>query len=74
VGFSEGELATQMPAVSAFFRGVKGWPSADLAKLLGLVHAELHARAEHHREGGGIEEAIAKRPRKKLPRDKGENA
>ena len=63
-----------MPAVSSFFKGVKGWPSADLAKLLGLVHGELHARAEHHRKGGGVEEAIAKRPKKKLPRDKGAHA
>ena len=63
-----------MPAVVSLFNGVKGWPSADLAKLLGLVHGELHARAEHHRKGGGVEEAIAKRPKKKLPRDKGQDA
>jgi hypothetical protein len=63
-----------MPAVSAFFRGVKGWPTADLAKLLGLVRGEIHARAEHHRQGGGIEAAIAKRPRKKLSRDPKQDA
>jgi hypothetical protein len=58
-----------MPAVSSFFKGVQGWPSADLAKLLGLVHEELHARAEHHRKGGGVEAEIKKRPAKKLPRN-----
>lgn len=43
------------------------WPTADLAELLGLVHAEIHSRAEHERE------RKAKR-KKQLPRDKGENA
>jgi len=61
-----------MPAVVSLFQGVKGWPSADLAKLLGLVHGELHARAEHHRKGGGVEAELKRR--KKLPRDKGKDA
>jgi hypothetical protein len=52
-----------MPAVHSFFRGVRGWPTADLAKLLALVHDEIHERAEHHRKGGGVEAEIAKRPK-----------
>jgi hypothetical protein len=54
-----------MPAVVSLFNGVKGWPSADLAKLLGLVHEELHNRAEHHAKGGGIEAELAKRSKSK---------
>lgn len=50
-----------MPAVVSLFNGVKGWPTADLAKLLALVHGEIHDRAEHHRKGGGIEAEVAKR-------------
>jgi hypothetical protein len=50
-----------VPAVHSFFRGVQGWPTADLAKLLALVHSEIHTRAEHHRKGGGIEAEVAKR-------------
>lgn len=42
------------------------WPSTDLAELLGLIHTELHARAEHARE--------RKASRKKLPRDAKQNA
>jgi len=54
-----------MPAVVSLFNGVKGWPSADLAKLLGLVHAELHSRAEHHKAGGGIDAELAARKQAK---------
>jgi hypothetical protein len=50
-----------MPAVNSFFRGVQGWPTADLAKLLALVHGEIHDRAEHHRKGGGIQAEVAQR-------------
>jgi hypothetical protein len=56
-----------VPAVHSLFQGVKGWPTADLAKLLALVHGEIHTRAEHHRKGGGVEAEIKKRPAKKLP-------
>ena len=50
-----------MPAVVSLFNGVKGWPTADLSKLLGLLHEEIHDRAEHHRKGGGVEAELAKR-------------
>ena len=50
-----------MPAVVSLFNGVKGWPTADLAKLLALVHGEIHTRAEHHAKGGGVEAEIQKR-------------
>jgi hypothetical protein len=50
-----------VPAVHSLFNGVKGWPTADLAKLLALVHGEIHARADHHKQGGGIEAEVAKR-------------
>lgn len=49
-----------------FAAAIARWPSTDLAELLGLIHRELHTRAEHERE--------RKAARKKLPRDKGENA
>jgi hypothetical protein len=55
-------------------QAIKRWPTADLAELFLLVKVQLDKRADHHAEGGGIEEAIARRPRKKLPRDKGQNA
>jgi len=54
-----------MPAVVSLFNGVKGWPTADLAKLLALVHDEIHARAEHHAKGGGIEAELTKRSKSK---------
>ena len=40
---------------------IKRWPCTDLGELLGLIAAELHARAEHHAQGGGIEAELAAR-------------
>ena len=60
--------------VQSFIRGLSRWPTADLAQLLLAIKGILDARAEHHGKGGGVEAAIARRPRKKLPRDKGQNA
>jgi hypothetical protein len=60
------ELDTKVPAVHSFFRGVQGWPTADLAKLLALVHGEIHTRAEHHKAGGGVEAELAARKQGKL--------
>jgi hypothetical protein len=60
--------------VQSFIRGLSRWPTADLATLLLAIKTILDARAEHHGKGGGVEAAIARRPRKKLPRDKGQNA
>jgi hypothetical protein len=60
--------------VQSFIRGLSRWPTADLAQLLLAIKGILDQRAEHHGKGGGVEAAIAKRPRKKLPRDKVENA
>jgi len=57
----QSELDSKVPAVHSFFRGVQGWPTADLAKLLALVHDEIHSRAEHHKAGGGVEAELAKR-------------
>jgi hypothetical protein len=71
VDFSAGENATM---VQSFIRGLSRWPTADLATLLLAIKGILDARAEHHGKGGGVEAAIARRPRKKLPRDKVENA
>jgi len=53
---------------------IRKWPTGDLAELLILVKTQLDKRADHHAQGGGIEEAIARRPRKKLPRDAKQNA
>jgi hypothetical protein len=29
---------------------IRKWPSTDLAELLGLIHTEIHSRAEHQRD------------------------
>jgi hypothetical protein len=60
--------------VQSFIRGLSRWPTADLAQLLLAIKGILDARAEHHGKGGGVEAAIAKRPRKKLPRNARQNA
>jgi hypothetical protein len=44
-------------------KAIASWPTSDLAELLLLVKVQLDKRAAHHAKGGGIEEAIAKRPR-----------
>ena len=44
-------------------KAIASWPTSDLAELLLLVKVQLDKRAAHHKQGGGIEEAIAKRPR-----------
>jgi hypothetical protein len=48
---------------------IRKWPTADLAELFLLVRCQLEKRADHHAKGGGIEAEVARRPRKKLPRD-----
>lgn len=50
-------------------QAIKRWPTADLAELFLLVKVQLDKRAAHHAKGGGIEAEVAKRARKKLPRD-----
>jgi hypothetical protein len=60
--------------VQSFIRGLSRWPTADLAQLLLAIKGILDQRAEHHGQGGGVEAEVARRPRKKLPRNKGENA
>jgi ADP-heptose:LPS heptosyltransferase len=55
-------------------QAIKRWPTADLAELLLLVKVQLDKRAAHHAKGGGIEAEVAKRARKKLPRDAKQNA
>jgi hypothetical protein len=72
VDFSAGELALMVPKTLA--QAIKRWPTADLAELLLLVKCQLDKRAEHHSEGGGVEAEVARRPRKKLLRDKDQNA
>jgi hypothetical protein len=44
-------------------KAIASWPTSDLAELLLLVKVQLDKRAAHHAKGGGIEEAIAKRPK-----------
>jgi len=44
-------------------KAIASWPTSDLAELLLLVKVQLDKRAAHHKQGGGIEEAIGKRPR-----------
>jgi hypothetical protein len=44
-------------------KAIASWPTSDLAELFLLVKVQLDKRAAHHAEGGGIEEAIAKRPK-----------
>jgi hypothetical protein len=53
-------------------QAIKRWPTADLAELFLLVKVQLDKRADHHAEGGGVEAELKRR--KKLPRNKGENA
>jgi hypothetical protein len=40
---------------------IKRWPTTDLAELFGLIHNEIHRRAENERKAA-----------KKRPRHKGE--
>ena len=42
-------------------KAISGWPTTDLAELLGLIHGEIHKRAE-----------ADKRAAKKRPKHKGE--
>ena len=42
-------------------QAIKRWPTSDLAELLGLIHSEIHQRADE-----------AKRSAKKRPKHKGE--
>jgi hypothetical protein len=40
---------------------IKRWPTTDLAELFGLIHSEIHRRADE------ASKASKKRPAKKLP-------
>jgi hypothetical protein len=31
-------------------RAIRAWPTTDLAELLGLLHTEIHRRAENERK------------------------
>ncbi len=42
-------------------RAIRAWPTTDLAELLGLLHSEIHRRAETERKAA-----------KKRPKHKGE--
>lgn len=45
-------------------KAIAQWPTGDLADLLGLIHTEIHRRAEEQRA----------RKKPKLPRDTGKDA
>jgi hypothetical protein len=42
-------------------RAIRAWPTTDLAELFGLIHSEIHRRADE------ASKASKKRPAKKLP-------
>jgi hypothetical protein len=51
---------------------IRKWPTGDLAELLILVKVQLDKRADHHAQGGGIEDELKRR--KKLPANKRKDA